>query len=76
MAKAKTPKQLAIKIRSLKKQVGKLEQQRKRALFAGKKKTSRGKPAARRKPARRKVVERKTVRRKPARRKVARRKRR
>lgn len=31
MAKAKTPKQLAIKIRSLKKQVGKLEAQKKRA---------------------------------------------
>jgi hypothetical protein len=31
MAKAKTPKQLAIKIRSLKKQVVRLEKQKKRA---------------------------------------------
>ena len=31
MAKAKTPKQLAIKIRSLKKQVTRLERQKKRA---------------------------------------------
>jgi len=32
MAKAKTPKQLAIKIRSLKKQVARLEKQKKRAV--------------------------------------------
>ena len=38
MAKAKTPKQLAIKIRSLNKQVSKLEKQRKRALAKPKKK--------------------------------------
>lgn len=38
MAKAKTPKQLAIKIRSLKKQVIKLEKQKKRASASKKKK--------------------------------------
>jgi hypothetical protein len=40
MARAKTPKQLEIKIRSLKKQVGKLEHQKTRAMAAAKKKTA------------------------------------
>jgi len=38
MAKAKTPKQIAVKIKSLKRQVTKLEKQRKRAMAAKKKK--------------------------------------
>jgi hypothetical protein len=38
MAKGKTPKQIAVKIRSLKKQISKLEKQRKRAAARKKKK--------------------------------------
>ena len=45
MAKAKTPKQLAIKIKSLKKQTVKFEAQRQRAMAAKKKK----RPAKKRK---------------------------
>jgi len=37
MAKAKTPKQIAIKIRSLKKQITKLEKSKKRASVSKKK---------------------------------------
>ena len=62
MAKAKTPKQLDIKIKSLKNQVTKLEAQKKRAVVAAKKKP------VKRKAVKRKVVKRK-VKKKPARRK-------
>lgn len=58
MAKAKTPKQLAIKIKSLKKQVTRLEQQRERTVAAKKKKPAKRK-AAKRKPARRKKTRKK-----------------
>ena len=58
MARAKTPKQLEIKIKSLKKQVGKLEAQRKRAMDAAKKK------AVKKKPVKRKAAKRKPVKRK------------
>ncbi len=58
MAKAKTPKQLAIKIKSLKKQVTRLEQQRKRTVAVKKKKPVKRK-AAKRKPARKKPVRKK-----------------
>ena len=44
MARAKTPKQLEIKIRSLKKQVTKFEAQKKRAVVAAKKKVVKRKP--------------------------------
>ena len=71
MARAKTPKQLAIKIRSLRKQVSKLEQQRKRAMSAAKKKTVKRRPVERRKTAKRKPARRIVVRRKTARRKTA-----
>ena len=64
MAKAKTPKQLDIKIKSLKKQVTKFEAQKKRAVVAVKKK-----------PVKKKAVKRKVVRRK-VKKKSARRKRR
>jgi hypothetical protein len=43
MAKAKTPKQLTIKIRSLKKQITKLEKQKKKAASKTKKKTKKKK---------------------------------
>ena len=49
MAKAKTPKQLDIKIKSLKKQVTKLEAQKKKAVVAVKKKPARKKVAKKRK---------------------------
>ena len=58
MAKAKTPKQIAIKIRSLKKQVMKLEKQRKRAVAVKKKK-----PVKKRKAVKKKRVVRKKKRR-------------
>ena len=58
MARAKTPKQLAIKLKSLKKQMTRLEQQRKRAMAANKKKPAKRK-AAKRKPARRKKARKK-----------------
>lgn len=51
MAKAKTPKQIAIKIRSLKRQITRLEHQKKNA---AKKKPARKKAAKKRRPARRK----------------------
>lgn len=41
MTKGKTPKQLTIKIRSLKKQIARLEKQKKRASAKPKKKASR-----------------------------------
>ncbi|HIG94411.1 MAG: hypothetical protein QT05_C0019G0002 [archaeon GW2011_AR13] len=59
MARPKTPKQLEISINSLKKQVLKLEAQRKRAMATIKKKV-----------VKRKVVK-KIVKRKPVKRKVA-----
>jgi len=46
--KKKTPKQLAVRIRSLKKQVTKLEKQRKKALAAKKKKAKKRSKAKRR----------------------------
>ena len=57
MAKAKTPKQLDIKIKSLKKQVVKFEAQMKRAVLVAKKKSVKKKVVktkAKKKPARRK----------------------
>lgn len=51
MAKAKTPKQLAIKIKSLKRQLTKVEAQRKRAM------------AVRKKPVKRKTSSKKKKRR-------------
>ena len=59
MAKAKTPKQLAIKINSLKKQVTKFEKQRKNALAKPKKK----KAVKKKKVVRKKVAKRKKKRR-------------
>ena len=59
MAKAKTPKQLEISIRSLKKKLTALEAQKKRAVAAKKKKVTK-----------KKVVKRKAVKRKPAKRKA------
>jgi len=53
MARPKTPKQLEIKIKSLKKQVGKLEHQKTKAMAAAKKK------AAKKKPMKRKAVKKK-----------------
>ena len=58
MARAKTPKQLEIKIKSLKKQIGKLETQMKKAVAAAKKKEAK-KKVVKRKPAKRKAVKRK-----------------
>jgi len=63
MAKPKTPKQLSIKIASLKKQVTHLEAQKKKRL------------AVKKKPVRKKAVKRKAVKRKPVRKKVVKRKR-
>lgn len=63
MAQAKTPKQLAISIRSLKKQIANLEKRRKSAVAAAKKK-----------PVKKKVAKRKPAKRKPAKRKPARKK--
>ena len=61
MARAKTQKQLDIKIRSLKKQLRDAEARRKKAVVTSKKT----------KPAKRRPVRRKAVRRKPAKRKKA-----
>jgi hypothetical protein len=55
MARPKTPKQLEIKINSLKKQVGKLEQQKKKADIAAKKKAVK-KKVVKRKPAKKKAA--------------------
>ena len=63
MAKAKTPKQLAIKIKSLKKQVTKFEKQRKNALAKPKKKKAVKKKKVVRRKAKRKVAKRKKKRR-------------
>ena len=52
MAKPRTPKQLALKIKQLRKQVTDLEMKRKRAVAVGKKKPKR--KAVKRRPARRK----------------------
>lgn len=72
MAKGKTPKQLEIKINSLKKQVVKLEQQRKRALEAAKKKVAKkvvAKKAPTKKVVKKAPVKKKVVKKKaPARR--------
>ena len=57
MAKAKTPKQIALRIKQLKKQVSKLEAQKKRATVTVKKKVVKRKVVkrkAKKKPARRK----------------------
>ncbi|MCK5043854.1 hypothetical protein KAR52_02535 [Candidatus Pacearchaeota archaeon] len=51
MAKTKTPKQLEIKIKSLKGQLAKVEAQRKRALAVKKKKPVAKKKVVKRKPA-------------------------
>jgi hypothetical protein len=61
MAKAKTPKQLNIKIMSLKKQVTKLEGQRKRAIAAAKKKPK--KKAAKKRTVKKKTAKRRTKKR-------------
>lgn len=58
MAKAKTPKQLDIKIGSLRKQITKLEGQKKRAKAAAKKK------AAKKKTAKKKTTKKRTAKRK------------
>ena len=55
MVKTKTPKQLEISIRSLKKKVLKMEAQRERALVAAKKKVVK-KKVVRRKPVKKKAV--------------------
>jgi len=57
MAKAKTPKQIAVKIKSLKKQVGKLEKAEKKAKVVEAKKAK--KKPAKRKPAKRKKAKKK-----------------
>lgn len=54
MARAKTPKQLDIKIKSLKKQIQKVEAMKKKAMAAAKKKES----------AKKKVVKKKATKRK------------
>lgn len=59
MARAKTPKQLEISIRSLKKKVAKLEKQKKRADVAAKKKAIKKKKVVKRKPVKKKVVKKK-----------------
>ena len=61
MAKAKTPKQIALRIKQLKKQVSKLETQKKKAVATAKKKP------VKKKAVKRKVVKRK-AKKKPARR--------
>ena len=63
MVKPKTPKQLSIRIASLKKQVTHLEAQKKKRL------------AIKKKPVRKKVVKRKAAKRKPVRKKAVKRRR-
>ena len=55
MARAKTPKQLDVKIRSLKKQITKLEKQKKKAVAAQKKKKTKKKPAKKKASKKRRV---------------------
>lgn len=64
MAKAKTPKQLEISIRSLKRKIALLEVQKKRAVTAKKKKPAKKKRVVKRKVAKRKPAKRKTVKKK------------
>ena len=59
MAKAKTPKQIALKIKQLKKQVSNLEKQKKKLAVVKKK-------VVKRKPVRRKPVKKKRVAKKKA----------
>ncbi len=59
MAKAMTAKQIEIKIRSLKKQVGHLETRKRKAMAMAKKKAAKKKTAKKRKPARKKSAKRK-----------------
>jgi len=64
MAKAKTPKQLEISIRSLKRKISLLEAQKKRAVAAKKKKPAKKKRVVKRKVAKRKPAKKKTVKKK------------
>ena len=70
MAKPKTPKQLSIKIASLKKQVTHLEAQRKKRLAVVKKKP------AKKKVTKRKAVKKRVVKKRPVRKKAVKRKKR
>jgi hypothetical protein len=61
MAKAKTPKQLEIKIKSLKKQLAKLESQKIRAVAASKKKKASKKKVAKKATKKRKAIKKKRI---------------